>query len=275
MDEIFNTIKNYKKEDICIITDFDDTLTKGVLENNKRGSNSFSVYINNSHLLSKEYIKETNELFEYYYDIEQDPNIDDKTKENHMVEWWKKEFELYKKYNLTQKTFDEIISKKLIELKDKVEDFFILTKENNIPTIIFSAGVYNLIHGFLKEINSDFDNIHVVSNIFEFDDNGDFLKTKGDVIHSLNKTFSELSHLYVYSQLKNKKLCILIGDSISDNKMVEGSNFEKVIRIGFLNTLENNEKYNLRLKGHQENFDLVISGKEDFSKVIEILNKIL
>ncbi len=86
MDEIFNTIKNYKKEDICIITDFDDTLTKGVLENNKRGSNSFSVYINNSHLLSKEYIKETNELFEYYYDIEQDPNIDDKTKENHMVE---------------------------------------------------------------------------------------------------------------------------------------------------------------------------------------------
>ncbi len=57
--------------------------------------------------------------------------------------------------------------------------------------------------------------------------------------------------------------------------MVEGSNFEKVIRIGFLNTLENNEKYNLRLKGHQENFDLVISGKEDFSKVIEILNKIL
>jgi 5'-nucleotidase len=274
MKELFDIISEYKKEEICIITDFDATLTDAIKKDGTKGSDSFSVYPNNPHLLGEEYIIQTNKLFEKYYEIEQDPKVPFDEKEKAMIQWWKEEYDLYKIHGLTKNTFIEIIQNHLIELKTNVPEFFKLTHSLDIPTIVFSAGVYNLIHGFLQKINCDYSNIHVVSNIFEFDVQGVFVGTKGDVIHSLNKTYSELSHLPVYSDLKNKKLCIVLGDSVSDMKMVEGSNFEEVISIGFLNKLPGEKGYEERLAAHRDTFDIVLDGREDFTKIIELLKNI-
>ncbi len=274
MKKIIENLSKYKKEEICIITDFDATLTQAIKRDGSKGSDSFSVYINNHHLLGEEYVVLTNKLFEKYYAIEQDPNVPRNEKELAMVTWWRDEFELYKKYGLTQQTFIEIIQNKLIELKDYVEDFLKLCHSTNIPVIIFSAGVYNLIHGFLQKINADFDNVHVVANIFKFDSQGNFEGTLGDVIHSLNKNFEELSHLSIYSDLKNKKVCVVLGDSVSDMNMVQGGNFEEILSIGFLNTLPEHSNYSERLKAHQETFDIVLDGREDFSNIIKLLKSI-
>ena len=172
MQELYKKLSQYRKEDICIISDFDATLTQAIKKDMSKGSDSFSVYENNPHLLGEEYIILTNRLFEKYYAIEQDPEVPGDEKELAMIEWWTKEFELYKKYGLSQDVFIEIIEHKLIELKNHVEDFLELSRSMNIPVVIFSAGVYNLIHGFLQKINADFNNVHVVANIFEFDNSG-------------------------------------------------------------------------------------------------------
>ena len=274
MQELYKKLSQYKKEDICIISDFDATLTQAIKKDMSKGSDSFSVYENNPHLLGEEYIVLTNKLFEKYYTIEQDPNVARNKKELAMIEWWTKEFELYKKYGLSQDVFIEIIEHKLIELKNHVEDFLELSHSMNIPVVIFSAGVYNLIHGFLQKINADFNNVHVVANIFKFDNSGNFVSTKGDIIHSLNKNFEELSHLPVYSDLQGKKVAIVLGDSISDMNMVRGGNFEEVISIGFLNTLPGHKDYERRLKAHKETFDIVLDGREDFSNIVELVKLI-
>ena len=274
MEKILKKILKYKKEDICIISDFDATLTQALKDDGSRGSDSFTVYPNNPELLGEEYLTQTNKLFVKYYAIEQDPKIPFKEKEKAMVEWWRKEFELYNTYKLNQEIFIKIIQNHLIELKNRVPEFLKITHSLNIPTILFSAGVYNLIHGFLEKINCDYSNVHVVSNIYCFDSKGYFTGTKGDVIHSLNKTFSELSHLPVYSELKTKKVCLVLGDSVSDMKMVEGGNFEEVISVGFLNKLPGEKEYEERLKAHTEAFDIVLDGREDFSKIIDLLKDI-
>ena len=274
MQELYKKLSQYRKEDICIISDFDATLTQAIKKDMSKGSDSFSVYENNPHLLGEEYIILTNRLFEKYYAIEQDPEVPGDEKELAMVEWWTKEFELYKAHGLNQDVFIEIIQHKLIELKHHVEDFLKLSHSMNIPVVIFSAGVYNLIHGFLQKINADFNNVHVVANIFEFDNSGNFVSTKGDLIHSLNKNFEELSHLPVYSDLRDKKVAIVLGDSVSDMNMVRGGNFEEVISIGFFNTLPGHKDYERRLKAHQETFDIVLDGRDDFSKVVELLKSI-
>lgn len=274
MKNLIEKISKYKNEEICIISDFDDTLTKGIVDDNRRGSNSFSVFANNPYLLEDKYLKLTNKLFNYYYNIEQDPNIDEESKTNSMEDWWNKEFDLYTKYGLTESKFDVIIQNKLIELRDEVNIFFNFVYENKVSLVIFSAGIYNLIHQFLKKINCDYDNIHVVANIFNFSDCGIFKKTSGDIIHSQNKTFVELSHLPIYSELENKKVCILLGDSIGDLKMVDGANFEEVLKIGFLNKLPGDKYYVERFEAHKKNYDIVISGMEDFSKINQILKEI-
>jgi HAD superfamily hydrolase (TIGR01544 family) len=272
-----NKIKKIKElgiNNLCIISEFDKTITCGIDKQGIYQSCSFSVYRNNPELLGKNYQKETDILFEKYYTIEQSSNYTNKEKEKYMIEWWKKEFDLYKKYNFKNKTINTIIDNNLIELRSKTNQFFKLTNQYKIPTIIFSAGIYNLIDGFIKKTNNDFDNIHIVGNQFIFDKNDKFQGTTGDVIHSQNKTFTELSHLPVYKDLQNKKTCILIGDSPSDTKMVEGNDFDIVLKIGFLNTLEDNSKYENRLNGHNNCYDIIIPGYEDFSKINSILEQI-
>jgi HAD superfamily hydrolase (TIGR01544 family) len=268
-------IKELGVNNLCIISDFDDTLTKGIKPNGTRGSNSFSVYANNTELLGKEYAIETNKLFEKYYFLEQNPDISNNEKERYMIEWWEKEFYLYKKYNFSKDTINIIIDDHLMELKTQTNNFFNLTKSNNIPTIIFSAGIYNIIRGFLQKEKEDFNNIHVVANKFEFDKKNIFTKTTGDIIHSLNKNFIELSHLPIYEEIKLKKNCILLGDSISDTNMTKGANFDTILKIGFLNSTPKKPEYENRLKAHKEKFDIVLDGKEDFRIINSILEHII
>ena len=56
--------------------------------------------------------------------------------------------------------------------------------------------------------------------------------------------------------------------------MIEGSNFEKVIKIGFLNTIENDPQYNDKLNLYQKKFDLVLMARDDLSKINQILNEV-
>jgi 5'-nucleotidase len=274
MKKILNTLKQYKPSEFCIISDFDDTLTKGILKNGNRASNSFSVFPNNPQLLGLDYLKLTNTYFKHYYALEQNPNLSKHEKITFMKEWWEKEFDLYKRFKLSTSILQTIITNHLIELRDGVDYFLKLTHNLNIPTLIFSAGIYDLIHGFFKETSSDFSNVHVIGNMFEFDLNGYFLKTKGEIIHSQNKTFEKLSQLPIFSKIKDKKVCILIGDSLGDLQMVENSHFDYILKIGFLNTLPNNANYQERLKAHQKQYDIVIDGREDFSKINTLLKEV-
>lgn len=274
-EEKIEKIKELGNENLIILSDFDDTITKAFREDNSRASNSFSVYPNHPHLLSEDYVKETNELFDIYYPIEQDPNKSFEEKEKIVVKWWEKEFELYKKYGFTENTIHEIIEKKLLELKEKTPEFFDITKENNIPLVIVSAGIYNIIHSFLDSVKKDYENIHVIANQFEFDADNKFKNIKGDTIHSMNKNFNELKTLPIYDEIKDKKSCIILGDSTSDTQMSNGKEFEVILKIGFLNKLKNDKQYAERLEAHKKYYDIIIEGTEDFTKINDLLKEIL
>jgi len=182
---------------------------------------------------------------------------------------------LYKIYNFTKDTINNVVQNNLLELKDKTEEFFDITKENKIPTIIFSAGIYNIIHEFLKSRNKDFENIHVISNQFKFNESGIFTGIIGDTIHSMNKTFDQLKSLNIFSEIKDKKACILIGDTTSDAQMVNGSKFEVILKIGFFNRIKSESNYEQNLKDFQNHFDIIVDGKDDFMKINQILKDLI
>jgi len=274
-EEKIQKIKNQGIQNLCIISDFDDTISIGLKKDGSMGSNSFSVYCNNPELLGKEYIIETNKLFEKYNSIDKDMNISNKEKIKSSIEWYKLEFELYKKYKYSKTTINTIIENNLMKLKKQTLDFFQLINKNKIETIIFSAGLYNLIHEFLKSKHVDHKYIHVVANKFIFDKNNYFQKIEGKIFHSLNKTFPELSHLSIYDDLKNKQTCMILGDSISDTNMTEGSNFKTTLKIGFINKQKSDKNYNSILKEFQNHFDIILEGTEDFTKINQILKQII
>lgn len=267
-------IIEFTTNNLCVISDFDKTISKGIDKNGNILPCSFSVYGHHTELLGENHKNDSSSLFKKYYPIEQSGEYTDEQKQIHMIQWWKEEFELYKKYNFKNSTIDTIIEKNLIDLKDHTTDFLKLTNDLKLPTILYSAGVYNLIDGFIKKTNNNYKNINIIANQFKFDTSGNFIGTNGDVIHSQNKTFTQISNLPVYNTLKDKKTCILIGDSPSDIKMVEGSNFDTILKIGFLNTIPKNIKYQDRLNIHRDRFDIILPGYENFKDIVKLLENV-
>ena len=70
----------------------------------------------------------------------------------------------------------------------------------------------------------------------------------------------------IFGKVKDRTNVLLLGDSVSDNEMITGFDYEGLIRVGFLN--ENIEE---NLEKYKQNFDAVIT--DDSS--MEILNNFL
>ncbi len=58
-----------------------------------------------------------------------------------------------------------------------------------------------------------------------------------------------------YDQISTRRNVLLVGDRLSDNKMIEGQDHNNILKISFYN-----EKTPTRLNDYQEIFDVVITG---------------
>lgn len=247
------------KENVYLVIDFDHTLTS------KKSDDSWEI---SGSLLGKEFAKDMNELYQKYGLIELDDKIAIKEKEKSMVEWYEKCMDLYYKYHLTQEKLKKSVENGNLIYRDGAEVFLKKAHQENIPVIILSAGIGNVIELFLKQTNCYFDNIYIISNFMEFDKDGDvkeFDNTK--MIHTLNKTMKgKLSEKYI-KKIKDKTYKILIGDLKEDEKMVEQKEWGTTLKIGILE-----QKVEERLKVYQKTFDVVLIGED---ATFDILNKIV
>ena len=244
------------KENIYIVLDFDRTITSFDSEDSWDACGE---------MLSEEFKKKLIKYYAYYGAIEVDYQIDRKQKEEYMLEWYKKCMELYYEYNLTKQNLEEAIAKSKLIFRKGVKEFLKYTSQNNIPVIILSAGIGNVIKGFLKNNNCLFDNIYIVSNFIEFDEKGNMKRFEGELIHSLNKTVKNHLPEDIQNTIKNKDYGVLVGDLIDDKKMAEGEESNNILTIGLLGKEDNLQIYN-------QNFDIVLT-REDakFQEIEEII----
>ncbi|MFC1666114.1 hypothetical protein ACFLZF_00150 [Nanoarchaeota archaeon] len=249
-----------------IIADFDKTLTHTFADGNK--VQSIIAVLRNKNYLTPDYSSKAHALFDKYHPIEIDPNISIKEKSNAMQNWWKEHSELLIKSGLNISDLKNLINENEIQIRKYVLEFIDFSYNKKIPFIIMSAsGVGNAIKLYLEKEARMYNNVHIISNLFEWDSNGKAIKVKEPVIHSMNKDEMTLEKLPIYEELKTRKNVLLLGDSLGDLKMIKGFDYETLIKIGFLN--ENIEK---NLQKFKENFDIVLlSNNKNFlilSKVI-------
>lgn len=70
----------------------------------------------------------------------------------------------------------------------------------------------------------------------------------------------------VYSNIQNRKNVILLGDSIGDMGMIEGFEYESLLKVGFLNF-----DYDKLREEYKKNFDVVLEGDGDFNQVNSLI----
>jgi len=243
---------------LYIVADFDRTITKG------NSKTSWSI-LANSALVPKAYVEERQALYDYYRPIEIDENMDFVLRSSLVKEWFKKHIELFIKYKTSEKVFETAATDlRVMEFRPGAKEFIEFLHKKEIPLIIISAGIGNFIESFLKHNNCFFDNIYISSNKIIFKD-GIATGVDNNIIHSLNKNEVSLP-AEISNKLQDRKNVILLGDQVSDLKMVDKKAHDFVLSVGF-STDEQSEHIEIL----KSNFDIVCELNDDYNSLKKIL----
>ena len=272
--EKIKKLYNSDYSSIQVISDFDWTLT--YIKDKK--TNEIIPWIisilYNEWYLSQEYSKKAKELENTYLPIEKDEWISLEIRKEKMKEWrWKHEELLIsswlKKYHI-----DSVINSNVMQLRNWYEDFFQLLNKLKIPITILSAsglGTY-AIASFLRKNNIEYNNIYIISNEFIRDENWNAISRKTPLITSLNKDETIISNKnfpIVYEKTKDRKVIILLWNSIWDTDMAKDDDNDLVFRIWYLS--DNNP---IKLEKFKQCFDVILIWDGWMKEILDILSKL-
>ena len=249
------------KDNFAILMDFDRTITS------KDSLGSWSV-LENPKFMNENFRLESKKLVDIYYPYELDYSISNDVKAKYLNEWYYKNMDLLYEYNLTKSILLNCINDCNTKFHDGCKEFLYYMYKLNIPIIIISAGIGNVIIELLKKYDCLYSNINVFSNFIQFE-NDKMLHFSGNMIHTSNKSMSVLP-LDLKTKILSKDYVLVFGDLIEDLDMAKSIDFNKVLSFGFL---EYSIKENLNF--YRQAFDVVLTDGSSFFEVQKILNNIL
>lgn len=248
-----------------LLADFDKTITTTFAHGKK--IQSTNALLRNNKYLGPEFVAEDQQLFDYYYPLEKDPLLPAAERNVKMEEWWRKHFELLRKYKLHQKMIYDIVDRDFLQLRRGATGFFKILSKNNIPLLILSAGLGDIIKLFMIKHKVSTPNIHIISNFYTYDNNGFLLEHLGQFIHACNKSEVIVKGTPYYSEIQQRKNIILLGDSLDDLGMSAGIPHDIILRIGFFNEGRPTPEF-------LEKFDITITEDGTFEYVNQVLKMI-
>lgn len=264
---IINKIKHDWLNNLHILADFDNTMTKAFVDW-ERTPSLLAVLRNYPEILWKNFAIEDSKLFEKYHPIEINPNINIEEKNKQMVNWWVWSFNLLIKSWLTIDKLRKVSDLWNIKLRKWIKEFLYFLNKKNIPLIIISANWLWIesMRYFLEKNELLFDNIDIISNDFNWDKNWKAISYKEPIIHSFNKWETILENFSkIYKKVENRKNVILLWDSLWDHHMIDGFDYDNLLKIWFLNLKEKE-----LLESYKQRYDLILTSDNEW----EILNNL-
>ncbi|KAG2219161.1 hypothetical protein INT45_002352 [Circinella minor] len=258
------------RSNLHFISDFDMTMSRywtrdkvtGALERNPSCHGIPSLYSK----MDPKFKSVTDNFLATYYPIEVNKTMTREEKTPFMIEWWNKTHNALVGQNITRDDIRGMAEETPVELRPGINTVLELCYARAIPFLVFSAGIGDIIDEVLKEHGLMFPNMHTVSNMMEFNENGICIAFKEPLIHVFNKSEFQLEVTPYHKTIEDRTNVILMGDSLGDLQMSQGVRHDLCLNIGFCNhdweSLE--ERY-------IDAFDIVIMRDANFDPVIDIL----
>ena len=247
-----------------LVFDFDRTLTVSK-DGVSPASTTFSLFREQG-VLGEEYDTESKRLFAKYRPVEIATDMDERERFHQMDIWWAAHLDLLVASNLTKEIIKKVVTNGNMKLRSGSKEIFEICNEKNIPIVILSAGLGDVIKEFLQQEGIDFANVKTVANWFEFEVGGKVIGYKKPYIHTLNKDEDHIPE-EVKILLQTRPNIILFGDTVSDLKMIPKGFTGNVLKFGFTNGHKDLEE------SFAEHFNFVLkekdSGMEDVLKILK------
>jgi len=269
LEEIKNNLRSAGPGSVHILSDFDRTLTYH--SRNGRKDSSLVAILREGNYLPPDYGIKAEALREKYFPIEHDPHIPLTVKKAAMVEWWNQMFSLMISSGLTKEIVARAMKDCQVKLRDEAEDWLDLLRQLRIPLVIFSASGLGResINIFLDRLKKHLPDIHVLANAFIWDEAGRAIGVREPIIHSYNKDETLIQNFPFFSEIKNRRNVILLGDSLGDVGMVEGFEPDNLLKIGFLNV-----RAEENLASFKQVYDIIILEDASFAFINQLFKEI-
>lgn len=248
-------------EDLHLIADFDRTLSVSAV--------SLSL-LRQTGYLGEDYAREAHALFKHYNAIENDEHLSLDEKAPFMKEWWERHFALLFAHKLTRQDIFGALSKGDVQLQKGTEDLLHLLSQKNIPLLVFSSGLGDMIREVLTQRALLTPNLHIAANFLRYNAAGHAVDVEGDVIHICNKKEFAVRDQPWVQRAGARKNVIVVGDSEADAHMAEGIAHDCVIKVGLLNQRieEMRHKY-------VSAFDIVLEDCPSMEPILEMVQRII
>ena len=295
---IFNSSFNSKEKNInkiIYVTDFDYTVTsKYDYETNEKLLSTYGIYnqeaFGGDHSL---YLNEDKKLAELYSKYEDDTSYDYETRRAKSFDWYIFSLLNMSHPKLTIDSFKKMVEMSIAKIKfrKKFKEFCELLIKNNIPIVIISGGIKEIILEILKTLKiegiDEYFNkkrIIIIANPL-FDEEEKLINWKeknNEIVYPFNK--SKIAKKIIEENFKGFENIFIVGDYVTDYYSISELGLNKkenIIGIGFLSydpqklNSEFNIKNNKTIKEYQEVYDVVLLNDEGYDYIIKILNYIL
>ncbi|XP_068440055.1 7-methylguanosine phosphate-specific 5'-nucleotidase-like isoform X1 [Clinocottus analis] len=265
VEETMHAMQRAGAGSLQVISDFDMTLTR-FAHNGKRVPTTHNI-LDNRLLIDEDCTKKMRKLLNTYYPIEIDACRTAEEKLPLMVEWWTQVHELLIQQRIRKDMLAHVVEESSAMLRDGYKLFFDHLTEQQVPLLIFSAGVGDVLEEVIRQNHVLYPNVHIISNYMDFDQTGILRAFKGQLIHTFNKREGALSHAAGLTELQGRPNVLLLGDSLGDLTMADGvSDHQNILTIGFLN-----DKVEERKESYVNSFDIVLVQDE----TMDVANAIL
>lgn len=229
------------KDNFYVLIDFDRTITSG-------GSISGCRILYYSDLLGDDFTKKYDEIHDKH------------------SETWEYRFKAYidllHEKGLDNKLVREAVRKTDLKLRNGAKEFFTKMYNMNIPVIIISCSLKNVIKEYLKFNNCYYNNIHIYANNCSTQEEND-----KDIYNVTPNNKNQIIFSKELDEITCKKdYALLFGDIVDDVNMVTKDKLEKTITIGFLD-----EKIEQNLELYKETFDIVLTDNASFKEIEDII----
>lgn len=183
---------NGGRKSVHLISDFDMTLTKYWL-NGKRSVSSHGILERYSRLDSG-FKDKVAALYTHYYPLEVSHSLEMSQKVKFMEEWWSKAHELIIQQGLSKKDISLMVQETTVEFRPGLNALIDLISKENIPLLIFSAGIGDIILEILTQAKLfNPGHMHIVSNRLGWNSEGICDHFEGQLIHVFNKNESSVT----------------------------------------------------------------------------------
>ncbi len=267
LQERIREIKFQGLDKLHVVSDFDRTLTKCFFDGKKIPS--VIALIREGGYLTEDYPKKAFALFDKYHPIEVDDSLDYEYRFAKMQEWWETHEKLLIQSGMHKKVIDDILERYPKMFREGTIPFLDYLNSHNVPLLIFSSGVGNLVEGYLKKENRLTPNIHILSNTFNFNSEGYATGYQNGIIHVMNKSETKIESKKYRDLISQRSNVILLGDSLGDLGMVSDLDTNFIIKIGFLN-----EDVKNKLGLYKSKFDVVITNDGSMNYVNKLLDEL-